>query len=85
MKASAVRKLRGFRGDARLFELSEPLNGYSMVVVSASDVPYSGPETYIFGADSAGEIDSWIELPGSFRGALDHVAALEAAGYEVSL
>ena len=57
--------------------------GDEYVVVSAADVMYSGPETYIFGADENGEVVDWLELPGSFRGKLDHVAALEGAGYEV--
>lgn len=50
------------------------------VVVSASNRA-SVPETYIFEADVRGEIVSWSELPGSFRGGLDHDAALRRAGY----
>ena len=34
-------------------------------VVSASTVMLSGPETYIFQADEAGEVTDWGELPGS--------------------
>lgn len=59
-----------------------------LVIVSA--VPFvgtDGPETYIFAArkaDSGGiEIASWTELPGSFRGGMDHAEALRGAGYEV--
>lgn len=68
----------------RLYQLSEPLEGHYYVVVSANNVPYSGPETYIFGADSSGDISDWGELHGSFRGDMDHDAALKKAGYEVS-
>lgn len=41
------------------------------------------PETYIFPANSAGEIISWGELEGSFRGGMDHEKALRDAGYEI--
>lgn len=53
------------------------------VVVSAADVPYSGPETYIFPSNEKGTILKYTELPGSFRGALDHARALRNAGYVV--
>lgn len=53
------------------------------VIVSAADVPLSGPETYIFPATAKGEIDDFGELEGSYRGGLDHRLALENAGYEV--
>jgi len=53
------------------------------VIVSAIFALFSGDETYIFPADSGGEITSWGELVGSFRGAQDHDRALERAGYEV--
>ena len=82
-----------FRGNARLYKLSDPLINesygaarrveYNHVVVSAAIVDYSGPETLIFGADKNGKVLEWLELPGSFRGALDHVRALHDAGYEI--
>jgi hypothetical protein len=63
----------------------EPPRSYKYVVVSAADLTsyFSGPETYIFGSDSTGGIDSFSELDGSFQGALDHEQALQNAGYEV--
>jgi len=74
-------------GDARLYELSEPLEGYgdkyTYVVVSATIAPYSGPETYIFGANKDGDVLDWGELEGSFQGALDHAEALSGAGYDI--
>lgn len=87
--ATPVKLLEGFNGRANLYRLSEALesydgNKYEYVVVSAVDVPFSGPETYIFGADENGGITDWMELPGSFRGALDHNEALEGAGYTVA-
>lgn len=81
--ATLVKKLNGFHGEARLYRLSEPLDGNEHVAVSAVVVPYSGPETYIFPADSDGKVASWGELDGSFRGSLDHEEALHGAGYEV--
>ena len=53
------------------------------VVVSATHV-MGTPETYIFAADESGEIQFWCELDGSYKGGMDHVAALKGAGYEVS-
>ncbi len=53
------------------------------VLVSAAIVAMSGPETYIFPSDSEGNVTSWLELRGSFRGDLDHARALEGAGYAV--
>lgn len=76
------RYLPSFNGAARLYHLSEPLDGHEFVVVSAV-VAYSGPETYIFPADESGKVTGWCELHGSFRGELDHESALEGAGYEV--
>lgn len=88
--ATHIKNLTGFYGDARLFRLDPPLRDdyreaeYEYVVVSAVVAPYSGPETYIFGADYKGEVVNWGELPGSFRGGLDHDAALSGADYEVT-
>ena len=91
MKTATFKKmLRSFNGVAGLYELSEPLKPYAIdendseynyVVVSAV-VAYSGPETYIFGADENGNILNWLELPGSTRGIYCHEIALKNAGYE---
>lgn len=84
-----------FRGTAHLFRLDPPVTyrNYTIdgtvaltsdhVIVSAADVPFSGPETYIFPANTAGGIADWGELEGSFRGGLDIEEALGRAGYEV--
>lgn len=76
------------KGDAKLFELSSPVEydeaeETKFVVVSAVIAMYSGAETYIFPANEEGEILDWGELDGSFRGGLDHEQALSNAGYEV--
>lgn len=44
---------------------------------------FQGPETFLFPADGKGNITSWGELDGSFRGAIDHEQALRNAGYVV--
>lgn len=59
------------------------INQTEFVWVSAVDVPFSGPETYIFASDEDGEILDWEELPGSYRGGLNIERALVGAGYRV--
>jgi hypothetical protein len=93
-RATLVRHLANFTGDARLYRLDPPLsidNGWDedtkgcvaeYVVVSATHAMFSGPETYIFPADADGNVTNWGELAGSYRGGLDHEAALSGAGYE---
>jgi hypothetical protein len=58
------------------------LEGNEFVIVSATYVAPTGPETYIFASDKKGNITDWGELDGSFRGDLDHAEALRLAGYE---
>lgn len=82
--AKFIRALDGFIGEAALFKLSEPLEGHDHVVVSATVVPFTGPETYIFPANPDGRVKDYGELAGSYRGGLNIAEALENAGYEVS-
>jgi hypothetical protein len=76
-----------FTGEAELFALDPPLEGYSRVIVSATQgnkeflLPW--PETYIFAADQNGEVADWGELEGSFKGAMDIPKALANAGYTI--
>lgn len=65
----------------KLYKLTPPLDGNDYVIVSAANVFFSGPETYIFPANEHGDVTDWCELEGSFRGALDHRRALLGAGY----
>ena len=93
--ATFLRKLDNFKGNAQLYVLSEPVGWdydwdtkqyaeeTNHVIVSAVVALYSGAETYIFPADKEGNILDWGELDGSFRGSLNHEAALRNAGYEV--
>ncbi len=91
-KAHFIKDMEGMRGKASVYRLDPPLveedweekeKGAQFVVVSAFDVPFSGPETYIFQADEDGEILNWSEMGGSFKGGLSHVDALEGAGYTI--
>lgn len=98
MKATFVKNLEeGFTGVAKLFMVDPPMQydipwdddgppakETSFVVVSATVVPYGfGPETYIFPADENGNVISWGELKGSYKGGLSHKTALHRAGYTV--
>lgn len=84
VKATIIRKLENYTGDAVLVECEEggPLPRF--VVVSATVAPFSGAETYIFAANEEGEVDDWSELDGSYRGGLNHAEALQGAGYELA-
>lgn len=92
-------KQKNGQGDGRVYALDPPMPVHvwgadhgdectcaptSHVWISAAVVPYSGPETCIFPCDADGDVTDWGELDGSYRGGLDHEAALESAGYEVS-
>lgn len=76
--------LAGATGVAHLYLLDPPLASGEYVRVSATVVPFSGAETYIFPADESGQVIDWGELDGSYRGGLDHAEALRGAGYEVA-
>ena len=88
--ATFMKELYGYTGTAKLYRLSEPVEyGYEVaetteyVVVSATFVMFSGPETYIFPADESGNVLIWSELAGSYKGGLSHVCALNDAGFAV--
>jgi hypothetical protein len=97
--AKYVRTLpkQDWQGTAKLYELSEPVQyGYdyetkqpkgstSFVAVSAACVWFEGgrPETYIFPSDENGKVLDWGELPGSYKGGLDHEKALDNAGFSI--
>lgn len=96
--ATFIRTLSGFTGTAELYKLDPPMvetrydsrygtkieASYEYVVVSAAFIPFSGPETYIFPANEHGDITSWLERDGSFKGDTDIPQALQNAGYEIS-
>ena len=55
-KAKFIKALQGFTGDARLYELDEPIEyrdgTTKFVAVSQTHAMFSGPETYIFASDA---------------------------------
>lgn len=80
--ATHIRDLTSWNGRAALYRMNPPYEGHEHVIVSAVNVPLSGPETYIFPADLNGII-SWSELSGSQRGTLSRAAVLRDIGYNV--
>lgn len=83
MRAIWIKTIDGFT-NMRLYRCEPGGKLPEHVVVSAINVPFTGPETYIFEANKNGTITQWGELYGSFRGGLDHEKALRDAGYEVA-
>lgn len=91
--ATYIGVCHNMQSDARHYHLDPPLDGHQDVVVSAVVVNPGNPwidffgqygaETYIFPANEVGEVTDWGELEGSFHGDLDHIRALENAGYVV--
>lgn len=86
--ATRIKRYDNGTGDAWVYKLSEPHEGYGEgasdhVVVSAVHV-MGQPETYIFPCDADGKVTSWGEMPGSQKGTLEHVEALRDAGYEIA-
>lgn len=81
MKATFIKQLTGWRGDARLYKLEDGRH----VVVSGIQPAFDTmqPETFIVSADENGKVLDWLELPGSFRGAVDHARALDRAGFTI--
>lgn len=82
LKAEYIKTVRDDRHvNQRLYKCSgEPATLPEYVIVSAAVL---ANETYIFKANSNGEVVSWSDLNGSFHGALDHERALRNAGYTV--
>lgn len=87
--ATQIKQLDGWKGDARLFRLSQPIEvedtKTEYVIVSAVVARFSGAETYIFPAHEDGRPISYRELDGSYRGGLSHREAIECAGWELAL
>jgi len=83
MKATLIKNLTGFTGEAALYELDEPVDDgdgrhTKHVIVSATTAMDTGsPETYIFPATKDGGIVNYGELNGSYRGGLDMQRALD--------
>jgi hypothetical protein len=87
--ATYIKDVARFTGTAKLYRLSEPApygwdndeGATEYVIVSAANAMFSGPETYIFPANDAGEVTDWTEMDGSYRGGLCHESAIASAGW----
>lgn len=81
-----------WNGTAKLYRVDPPAEyGWGdrtstteYVIASATNAMFSGPETYLFPGDEAGQVLDWGELEGSYRGALDHERAITGAGYTIA-
>lgn len=69
----------------KLYKLSKngSINNEYVVVSSVFAFDTSQEETLIFAADETGKIIDWNDLPGSYRGGMDHELALQNAGYKI--
>ena len=90
-KATFIRKLSGWKSDARLYKL-DPAAKYELltngakkktryVVVSAVSV-LGEPETLVFPSSEDGDVTKHHEI-GGFKGSLDHERALKEMGYDI--
>ncbi len=88
-----VKDLEDFTGDARLYKCDPPMvihgrydepDGETEYVIASATIAFdTGPETYLFPANSDGEVTGWSELEGSYKGGMNHGKALGGAGYTV--
>lgn len=77
-------KIKNINETKILWSVFPRISGHKLVITSAQSVPYTGPETYMFGADENGNIVSWEELPGSYRGDLEHRFCFLNIGYDIN-
>jgi hypothetical protein len=84
MNEKCAVKIKFIKSDQILWEVFPRIQGHKYVITSATNVQFSGPETYMFAADEKGNIIDWSELPGSYRGGLDHKTCFESIGYSTN-
>jgi hypothetical protein len=72
-------------GTRALFKMEPPFEindeSHNYVIVSAVDIEGSGPHTFVFAANSDGDVLSWSELDGT-KGVKDIWHTLRALDYE---
>ena len=78
-----ARKIKNVNSRQILWEVLPRINGHKYVITSATEVEFTGPETYMFAADETGNIIDWCELPGSYRGDLEHSKCFEYINYKI--
>lgn len=92
MEAKFVKEIKNEDkgGSVKLFKVKPPAeysDGEKTNFLMVSAIPCAfdtgRPETYIFPANKKGEVVSWGELDGSYRGGMNHEKALRDAGYEI--
>ena len=91
IKATFVKDIQNNRSSEKLYRLSEPVETddgdtteYVVISALASAMDTGMPETYIFPADSDGNITGWGEMDGSYRGGTSHEKAIADAGWELA-
>ncbi|MEN4917541.1 hypothetical protein ABE485_02630 [Achromobacter spanius] len=75
--------LEGFNGHASLYRCDPPHAGHEFVVASTTTA-YGLMETYLFPADSDGQIKDWLEMDGSMKETTSHDDVWANAGYQIS-
>lgn len=78
-----ARKIKDVNSHQILWEVLPRIDGHKYVITSVSNVQFTGPETYMFAADEKGNIINWGELPGSYRGELNHQKCFENLDYKI--
>lgn len=78
-----ARKIKNVNDRQILWEVLPRIDGYKYVITSVSNVQFTGPETFMFAADENGIIINWSELPGSYRGELNHNKCFENINYQI--
>lgn len=73
----------GFFSPATRYRLSEPLDGWTHVLVFTAEIGRQR-ETIITPGDPMRRVATVMRLPGSLTGFLDHAKALAVAGYEIT-
>lgn len=84
MNHKIANKIKTISDNKVLWEVFPRINGHKHVVTSAVTLQFTGPETYMFAADEKGNIIDWEELPGSYRGSVEHKKCFESIGYNVN-
>lgn len=84
MTNKVANKIKRVNDHQFLWEVLPRIDGHKFVITSVSNVQFSGPETYMFAADEKGNIVDWCELPGSYRGDLNHEKCFEEIGYKIN-
>ncbi len=67
----------------QLWKMEPPLEENEFVITSGVNAFGMGNETFIFAASEDGKVTSYLDLPGSCRGEINHSLAIRNAGYTI--